>query len=138
MRRYLRILWFSTLLVASCGGASKWQIACGCATVSNRAAWDLGINTFLDDGSIDADLLVAKLKENLSRRTAIETFDAVRELGQFHDKACYLVNLKLVRCHYWMWEAASERRGIQVDITGDVAAVPQDLTITYRYVEEPI
>ena len=108
MQRHHRTLWFSALLIASCGGAPNWQLACGCMPASNRAAQELGITSFLEDGSIDAKLLVTKLDEYFSRpRDATETLVAVRELGPFHSQSCYQVNLHLVRCYYWLFSPAN-------------------------------
>ena len=138
MQRHTRTLWFIALLLASCGGASNWQLACGCMPNSSVAGQELGITTYLEDGSIDPKLLVAKLDEYLARRgVAVETLAAVRQLGPFHDQACYQPSLGTARCYYWLWDAPSKRRGIQADIKGWCVGVkPRSCSITYKYVEE--
>jgi hypothetical protein len=138
MQRRIRTLWVTALVVASCGGASKWEIACGCVPNSVAAGQELGITEYLDDGSIDPKLLVSKLDAYLlGRGAAVETIVAIRELGPFHDHACYEPMRETARCYYWLWDGGNGRRGIQVDIRGGCAGVePRDCSISYKYVEE--
>jgi hypothetical protein len=139
MRHRKGTWWLIALLVASCGGASKWDLACGCASNSSGAGQELGISTYQKDGSIDPVILVRSLDERLMRRgAAVELIVAVREFGPFHDHACYAPSLDSARCYYWLWTSGNQRRGIQVDINGGCVGVePRSCAVTYKYVEEP-
>jgi hypothetical protein len=136
LRRH-RTLWTAILIVAGCTGATQWKLACGCISASGAAGMELGVTTYLEDGSIDPNLIVTKLHEHLERRTEItSTLVAVRAIGAMHDHVCYKHDNSLVRCLYWFWYSKSARRGIQVDIEGDYFSPSKDEWISYRYVEE--
>jgi hypothetical protein len=124
------------VVAAGCGGATHWQLACGCVSTSAAIGQELGITTYLEDGSIDPNLIVTKLREKVNTSGLVATLEAVRAIGPAHNTKCYADSFDTVRCMYWFWNNDDGRRGLQVDIKARDFVVVGVEPVSYRYFEE--
>ncbi len=113
----------------ACGGAMHWQAVCGCGSLWEMVANDLGYTKNIGESSVTPEFLVRASYEKVQGKA--HSLETVRAIGPFFNNNCVQI-WNNPKCVFFMWEGDHKQRGIELTFHGD--AMDQMSRVTGRYV----